>query len=739
MKIAKIMVAAAIAAIAVLSSCKKEENLGAAKISVNPTELSFSSAAASQDIELTATRDWFVEAKTLPDWIALSENEGKASSKVKTITVTVLANPDNDRTGDVTFSIGLATAVLKVSQTGEGGAVVEKAEPSGSGTKDDPYNVSAAIDAVKDLTYTDTKNYDKIPNIFVKGVISAIKSIDTGTYGNAEYSLVDKNATAVFGVYRGYSLSGVKFTSDTEIKVGDEVVVFGSICNMFGTTPQFTQGNFIYSLNGNTAAQPDFSATPTKTVADFIATASTDTYYKLKGAVSAFNQEYCSFTLTDASGNISVYTVNNRADWFDKIKNGGTAEVAGVYSLYTSSTGAKTHEVVSAYILSFEEAASSPAQGDGSLENPFNVEGAVKYIQDGGDKETTQDMYVKGKISSIKYQFDAANGTAQFNISNDGTATSSQFLCYSVYYLENQPWMDGCTQIAVGDDVIIYGKFTNYNGTYETASRKAYVYSLNGKTKETNPVFSVKPLSISVDAAATEASFDVVGNSPWTASSDNADFTLSATSGEGAASVTVSFPANADTENAKTAKITVTTTAAVTTKTYEVVITQAKAPKANSVVLSLDFTTELPGWPAASSSANITAANGSGMDADFTLGSDKYTFFLGPNTGVNNNGGTLNYFWLPNGAYIGLPEIAGKRLVQVALHNSAGCSTKVKVGVYSDDAGTTEVAGGAGIVLTTKDSDYTYNLTGTTAGTRYYLRAGAANAQLVKLVLTYEE
>jgi hypothetical protein len=94
-----------------------------------------------------------------------------------------------------------------------------------------------------------------------------------------------------------------------------------------------------------------------------------------------------------------------------------------------------------------------------------------------------QDYYIKGKISSIKFSFDAEHGTAQFNISADGSTEGDQFLIYGTYYLGNRAWSEGDTQIAVGDDVIICGKITNYNGTLETANKKNYIYSLNGATE----------------------------------------------------------------------------------------------------------------------------------------------------------------------------------------------------------------------------------------------------------------
>ena len=49
MKFSKILAAASVAALTILSSCKnKEENLGAASISVDPTEISLEAASESR-------------------------------------------------------------------------------------------------------------------------------------------------------------------------------------------------------------------------------------------------------------------------------------------------------------------------------------------------------------------------------------------------------------------------------------------------------------------------------------------------------------------------------------------------------------------------------------------------------------------------------------------------------------------------------------------------------------------
>ena len=125
--------------------------------------------------------------------------------------------------------------------------------------------------------------------------------------------------------------------------------------------------------------------------------------------------------------------------------------------------------------------------GLGTLDSPMTPNQANVFAGTLEKDETfDQDVYIKGKIASIKNAFDANYGTAVFFISADGQ-NDFTFQCYSVYYLENKKWVDGNTQINVGDEVIICGKVMNYKGnTPETASKKAYIYSLNGKTKDEN-------------------------------------------------------------------------------------------------------------------------------------------------------------------------------------------------------------------------------------------------------------
>ncbi len=152
--------------------------------------------------------------------------------------------------------------------------------------------------------------------------------------------------------------------------------------------------------------------------------------------------------------------------------------------------------------------------GEGTLNSPYNAQGAydaAAALASGAKSEN--DVYVKGKISSIKYSFDAEHGTATFNISEDGSTNGTQFTCYSVLYLGNRAWAEGDTQIAVGNEVVICGKLTNYQGnTPETASKQAYIYSLEGATAPAG-MPAVKADAATVNYAARVIQYTViVGN-----------------------------------------------------------------------------------------------------------------------------------------------------------------------------------------------------------------------------------
>lgn len=200
---------------------------------------------------------------------------------------------------------------------------------------------------------------------------------------------------------------------------------------------------------------------------------------QLKGAASINGADYYWSVEEESDG---VFTIKAKESNNRNVMRFNPNNGKPIFSCYTSGQNDVT---LYPYSWVVEDAGAQPS-GSGTLEDPFNAPAVYKWVEDNLNAGETSDVdfYFTGKISSIKFSFDAEHGTATFDISADGTTSETQFTCYSVYYLGNESWVTGNTQIKVGDEVIICGKLTNYNGTFETASREAYIYSLNGVTED---------------------------------------------------------------------------------------------------------------------------------------------------------------------------------------------------------------------------------------------------------------
>lgn len=120
--------------------------------------------------------------------------------------------------------------------------------------------------------------------------------------------------------------------------------------------------------------------------------------------------------------------------------------------------------------------------GTGTAADPFNVAGAVKYIEDGGSESKLK--YVKGKVVSIE-KFDASYGSMIYYISDDGTSTN-QFKVYNGYAGPNRTKFSGADALKAGDEVVICGNLIVFSGTKEFQTGN-YIVSLNGEGGATTP------------------------------------------------------------------------------------------------------------------------------------------------------------------------------------------------------------------------------------------------------------
>ena len=129
---------------------------------------------------------------------------------------------------------------------GKGGQTGSHTDDGTTGTQTDPYTVNQV------LYLMENSLNDESANVYVKGKVSEIKEIST-SYGNASYYISDDGTTTdQYYIFRGYYLGNVKFTSEDQIKVGDEVIIYGKLIT-YNSTYEMAQGNYIYSLNGSTS------------------------------------------------------------------------------------------------------------------------------------------------------------------------------------------------------------------------------------------------------------------------------------------------------------------------------------------------------------------------------------------------------------------------------------------------------------------------------------------------------
>lgn len=273
------------------------------------------------------------------------------------------------------------------------------------------------------------------------------------------------------------------------------------------------------------------------------------------------------------------------------------------------------------------------------------------------------------------------------------------------------------------DDLSEYdGKAVTITGYFNGVSGGRYLNIFYTEIEEA-PYCTVSPATLSVDAEAGTATFNISSNESWTISTSNENYKLSETSGEGNAEITVTYPAN-ETDEAITVTFTVKSESGEKTVTLEQL---AVGEAVLEIVLNTD---EQPCADFPNSSKGETTTK------TYTINGYEWTF--SPSSGEKFSWYDTGYIlWGKQGGYILLPSVPDKHLSKVTILTGKGASTKVIVGVYSED-GSAPVSGGEGITLNAQNSEFSWNLTNTEDGAKYQLRVCSNhNAQLQKLTLEY--
>ena len=368
----------------------------------------------------------------------------------------------------------------------DGGGGETAVDPMGTGTETDPYNVAAANQVGATLSAGESTE-----TVYIRGIVSRIDEIDP-SYGNATYCISDDGTpNNQFLVYRGYSLGGEKFTSVDELKVGDEVIVKGTITNYNGTI-ELNQRNEIYSLNGviaggetgegeGTLESPYDVAKALSLIANGENDPDAEVY--IKGKVSQIEEISPSFgnatyyISADGTTETQLYVFRGyylNGEKFtseDQLKVGDEVVILGKLTTFYDDpqvgTGSKLVSV---------NGQTGVTVGDGTEGNPYSASQALEMIAN-GENNPDAEVYIKGKVSQIK-EVSAQYGNATYWISDDGS-TDNQLYVFRGKYLNGEKFTSE-DQLKVGDEVVILGKLTTYNGDPQVNTGSSIV-SLNGE------------------------------------------------------------------------------------------------------------------------------------------------------------------------------------------------------------------------------------------------------------------
>lgn len=180
-------------------------------------------AYAGENITLTATPDG---GYILSEW-----NVTTATGNV-TVTDNAFVMPDEDVTVSAVFT--------------------EKGEVN-DGSLERPYTAAEAIAAIDANTGLTGKH--------VKGIVTEVVSHNP-SYGSMVYII--KSGEKTLKIFNGYDFGHTKFLGTDDLKVGDEVVVFGDLIK-YNTTYELNTNNYLISINGETQIYRGLAVSEPKT------------------------------------------------------------------------------------------------------------------------------------------------------------------------------------------------------------------------------------------------------------------------------------------------------------------------------------------------------------------------------------------------------------------------------------------------------------------------------------------
>ena len=317
-------------------------------------------------------------------------------------------------------------------------------------------------------------------------VTEIIAMADNSEVETLECTTIAKTGKGVV-VWDGTTACYVYGDKAADVKVGDNVKVFG-IKKTYNGVPEIELGkdneaHLVKVLSSGNSFEAPAAKDVTAEAETY--TASKAEYIKLTGTLkisgSYYNIAFDGIDTAVKQGSVVAPT----DDLGVKDLNGKKITVTGWFN--GLSSGGKFLNVIATKVVEFVD------NPKGSVTNPYTPSEIAAEILGGNIPE--EDVYIKGIVSAVQSEF-GSYGNGTFWISDDGTAygiaedkksttePSKDFECYRVLWFGNEKWAEGKAQVTVGDEVVIVGKTTVYNGIAETSQNKAWIHSIFGATTD---------------------------------------------------------------------------------------------------------------------------------------------------------------------------------------------------------------------------------------------------------------
>lgn len=274
--------------------------------------------------------------------------------------------------------------------------------------------------------------------------------------------------SAVIGDETGYIFcyKTNTYTDNAEMAVGDKTSVEGKL-SAYGGFNQINDSKAT-KLGTMEFSYPDPTIMSGADLDSWITEPEID-YIQVRG-VLAISGNYYNVNVDGATTAIGSIVYPSDA-LKEQLSNGSTYDLTG-FAMYVSGSKYVNIVVTEAKLVGQEVEKKDIAN---TPETAYTVAEAHAIILD-TDNDLSQTVYVKGKVSRVQ---SVKNNNAIYFISDDGTETD-ELEIYQGYGIGGED-IASDDYLKAGDEVIVYGTLTDYNGTHEF-NKGSKIYSLNGVT-----------------------------------------------------------------------------------------------------------------------------------------------------------------------------------------------------------------------------------------------------------------